>query len=313
MKKSVKKAIIPAAGLGTRFLPATKSQPKEMLPIVDKPTLQYIIEEAVNSGIEEILIVTGRNKKSIEDHFDRSIELELELEQKGKVEMLEMVKEISNMVDIHFIRQKEPKGLGHAINCAKSFVGNEPFAVLLGDDIVDNETPCLAQLINTYNEYKTSIIGVQEVQKENTDKYGILDVKCIEDRVYKVKDMVEKPKVEDAPSNIAILGRYIITPTIFEILENQKPGKGGEIQLTDALKTLSEQEAIYAYNFEGKRYDVGDKLGFLQATVDFALKKECLGKEFMDFLKMTVDQNEEDNREIFDEFEIVNKVAATID
>ncbi|MFQ9311379.1 MAG: UTP--glucose-1-phosphate uridylyltransferase GalU [Paraclostridium sordellii] len=313
MKKSVKKAIIPAAGLGTRFLPATKSQPKEMLPIVDKPTLQYIIEEAVNSGIEEILIVTGRNKKSIEDHFDRSIELELELEQKGKVEMLEMVKDISNMVDIHFIRQKEPKGLGHAINCAKSFVGNEPFAVLLGDDIVDNETPCLAQLINTYNEYKTSIIGVQEVQKENTDKYGILDVKCIEDRVYKVKDMVEKPKVEDAPSNIAILGRYIITPTIFEILENQKPGKGGEIQLTDALKTLSEQEAIYAYNFEGKRYDVGDKLGFLQATVDFALKKECLGKEFMDFLKMTVYQNKEDNREIFDEFEIVNKVAATID
>ncbi|MTN08290.1 UTP--glucose-1-phosphate uridylyltransferase GalU, partial [Turicibacter sanguinis] len=289
MKKRVKKAIIPAAGLGTRFLPATKSQPKEMLPIVDKPTLQYIIEEAVNSGIEEILIVTGRNKKSIEDHFDRSIELELELEQKGKVEMLEMVKEISNMVDIHFIRQKEPKGLGHAINCAKSFVGNEPFAVLLGDDIVDNETPCLAQLINTYNEYKTSIIGVQEVQKENTDKYGILDVKCIEDRVYKVKDMVEKPKVEDAPSNIAILGRYIITPAIFEILEKQEPGKGGEIQLTDALKTLAQHEAIYAYNFEGRRYDVGDKLGFLEATIDFALKRDNLKDGLIDYMQSIVE------------------------
>ena len=224
---TVKKAIIPAAGLGTRFLPATKSQPKEMLPIVDKPTLQYIIEEAIESGIEEILIITGRNKKSIEDHFDKSVELELELEQKGKKEMLEMVRDISNMVNIHYIRQKEPKGLGHAIHCAKSFIGDEPFAVLLGDDIVDADTPCLKQLINTYDEYKTTILGVQEVAKEDTDKYGILDVKHIEDRVYKVKDMVEKPSVESAPSNIAILGRYIINPSIFEILENQKPGKGG--------------------------------------------------------------------------------------
>ena len=285
MKKKVRKAIIPAAGLGTRFLPATKSQPKEMLPIVDKPTLQYIIEEAVNSGIEEILIVTGRSKKSIEDHFDRSIELELELEQKGKNEMLELVRSISNMVDIYFIRQKEPKGLGHAIYCAKSFVGDEPFAVLLGDDIVDNDVPCLKQLLNAYNEYNTSILGVQEVAKEDTNKYGILDVKYIEDRVYKVKDMVEKPKVEEAPSNMAILGRYIITPAIFDILENQKPGKGGEIQLTDALKTLGEHEAIYAYNFEGRRYDVGDKLGFLEATVDFALKKPELKDSFMDYLK----------------------------
>ncbi|MEN2258093.1 UTP--glucose-1-phosphate uridylyltransferase GalU [Paraclostridium benzoelyticum] len=285
MKKRVRKAIIPAAGLGTRFLPATKSQPKEMLPIVDKPTLQYIIEEAVNSGIEEILVVTGRSKKSIEDHFDRSVELELELEQKGKTDMLEMVKEISNMVDIHFIRQKEPKGLGHAIYCAKSFVGDEPFAVLLGDDIVDNEVPCLAQLIKIYNEYNTSILGVQEVARENTDKYGILDVKNIEDRVYKVNDMVEKPKVEDAPSNIAILGRYIITPAIFEILGNQKPGKGGEIQLTDALKTLGKHEAIYAYEFEGRRYDVGDKLGFLEATIDFALKRYNLKDELMDYMK----------------------------
>lgn len=292
MKKRVRKAIIPAAGLGTRFLPATKSQPKEMLPIVDKPTLQYIIEEAVNSGIEEILVVTGRSKKSIEDHFDRSIELEIELEQKDKTDMLEMVKEISNMVDIHFIRQKEPKGLGHAIYCAKSFVGDEPFAVLLGDDIVDNEVPCLAQLINAYNEYNTSILGVQEVEKENTDKYGILDAKFIEDRVYKVKDMVEKPKVEEAPSNIAILGRYIITPAIFETLENQKPGKGGEIQLTDALKTLGEHEAIYAYKFEGRRYDVGDKLGFLEATIDFALKREDLGNDFMEFLKTKVKSEE---------------------
>ena len=199
--------------------------------------------------------------------------------------MLKMVQDISNMVNIHYIRQKEPKGLGHAIHCAKSFIGNEPFAVLLGDDIVDAKVPCLKQLINTYDEYKTTVLGVQEVAKEDTDKYGILDVKHIEDRVYKVKDMVEKPSVEEAPSNIAILGRYIITPEIFNILENQEPGKGGEIQLTDALQTLATKEAIYAYNFEGIRYDVGDKLGFLEATVDFALKRPELRDEFMEFLK----------------------------
>ena len=292
MSKSVKKAIIPVAGLGTRFLSATKAQAKEMLPIVDKPTLQYIIEEAIESGIEEILIVTGRNKKSIEDHFDRSVELELELEQKGKTAMLEMVQDISNMVNIHYIRQKEPKGLGHAIHCAKSFIGNEPFAVLLGDDIVDAETPCLKQMIDAYDEYKTTVLGVQEVARENVDKYGILDVKHIEDRVYKVKDMVEKPSIEEAPSNIAILGRYIITPEIFNILENQAPGKGGEIQLTDALQTLATKEAIYAYNFEGRRYDVGDKLGFLEATVDFALKRPELRDEFIEFLKIKSDQIE---------------------
>ena len=292
MSKSVKKAIIPAAGLGTRFLPATKAQAKEMLPIVDKPTLQYIIEEAIESGIEEILIVTGRNKKSIEDHFDRSVELELELEQKGKTAMLEMVQDISNMVNIHYIRQKEPKGLGHAIHCAKSFIGDEPFAVLLGDDIVDAETPCLKQMIDAYDEYKTTVLGVQEVARENVDKYGILNVKHIEDRVYKVKDMVEKPSIEEAPSNIAILGRYIITPEIFNILENQAPGKGGEIQLTDALQTLATKEAIYAYNFEGRRYDVGDKLGFLEATVDFALKRPELRDEFIEFLKIKSDQIE---------------------
>jgi len=287
----VKKAIIPAAGLGTRFLPATKAQPKEMLPIVDKPTLQYIIEEAVASGIEEILIITGRNKKSIEDHFDKNIELELELEQKGKKEMLKMVKDISNMVNIHYIRQKEPKGLGHAIYCAKSFIGKEPFAVLLGDDIVDSTKPCLKQLIETYNEYKTTILGVQKVDAENVDKYGILDVKHIEDRVYKVKDMVEKPNKSEAPSNIAILGRYIINPSIFEVLENQQPGKGGEIQLTDALKTLSKSEAIFAYNFEGRRYDVGDKLGFLEATIDFALKRPDLRDNLIDFMKNTIETN----------------------
>ena len=292
MSQIVRKAIIPAAGLGTRFLPATKSQAKEMLPIVDKPTLQYIIEEAIASGIEEILIVTGRNKKSIEDHFDRSVELELELSQKNKKEMLDMVKEISNMVNIHYIRQKEPKGLGHAVYCAKSFIGNEPFAVLLGDDIVDAEVPCLKQMIDAYDEYKTTVLGVQEVDRENVDKYGILDVKHIENRVYKVKDMVEKPSVEEAPSNIAILGRYIITPEIFNILENQAPGKGGEIQLTDALQTLATKEAIYAYNFEGRRYDVGDKLGFLQATVDFALKRPELREEFIEFLSSKSDDLE---------------------
>lgn len=280
----VKKAIIPAAGLGTRFLPATKAQPKEMLPIVDKPTIQYIIEEAVASGIEEILIITGRNKKCIEDHFDKSVELEMELEKSGKSELLELVQDISGMVDIHYIRQKEPKGLGHAIHCAKTFVGNEPFAVLLGDDVVDAEKPCLKQLIECYNEYKTSILGVQQVPQENVNKYGIVNGIHIEDRVYKVKDLVEKPAVEEAPSNVAILGRYIITPAIFQILENTQPGKGGEIQLTDALKTLIQQEAMYAYNFEGRRYDVGDKLGFLEATVEYALKRADLRDSFIEYL-----------------------------
>ena len=286
MDKKIRKAIIPAAGLGTRFLPATKAQPKEMLPIVDKPTLQYIIEEAIESGIEEILIITGRNKKSIEDHFDRSVELELELEHKGKVEMLEMVKSISYMVDIHFIRQKEPKGLGHAIYCAKSFVGNEPFAVMLGDDIVYNEgKPCLRQLMDCYDEYKTSVLGVQTVLDGDVDKYGIVDGLKIEGNVTKVKGLVEKPSVDEAPSNMAILGRYIITPSIFEILERTKPGKGGEIQLTDALLELMSEEAIYAYNFEGRRYDVGDKLGFLEATVEYALRKPELKDAFIEYLK----------------------------
>lgn len=286
----VKKAIIPAAGLGTRFLPATKAQPKEMLPIVDKPTIQYIIEEAVASGIEEILIITGRNKRAIEDHFDKSVELEQELEAHGKEELLNLIREISNMVNIHYIRQKEPKGLGHAISCAKTFVGNEPFAVMLGDDVVDSKVPCLKQLIDCYSEFKTSILGVQEVPVEDVSKYGIVKGMHIEDRVYKVKDLVEKPKSEEAPSNIAILGRYIITPQIFDILDKTQPGKGGEIQLTDALRTLINAEAMYAYNFEGRRYDVGDKLGFLEATVEFALKREDLKKPFMEYL-LTIRNN----------------------
>lgn len=282
----VRKAVIPAAGLGTRFLPATKAQPKEMLPIVDKPTLQYIIEECIASGIEEILIITGRNKKSIEDHFDKSIELEMELEKAGKQEMLEMVKDISDMVNIHFIRQKEPRGLGHAILCAKTFVGNEPFAVLLGDDVVYNDQkPCLKQLIDCYAEYNTSVLGVQTVDAENVNKYGIVGGIQIEDRVYKVKELVEKPSLEEAPSNVAILGRYIITPKIFEILENTTPGKGNEIQLTDALLKLIEEEAIYAYDFEGRRYDVGDKLGFLEATIEYALRREELRDDFIEYLK----------------------------
>jgi UTP--glucose-1-phosphate uridylyltransferase len=285
----VRKAIIPAAGLGTRFLPATKAQPKEMLPIVDKPTLQYIIEEAINSGIEEILIITGRNKKSIEDHFDKSVELELELEAKGKKELLKEVRKISEMANIHYIRQKEPKGLGHAIHCAKSFIGNEPFAVLLGDDIVYAEKPCLKQMIEVYDEYKTTILGVQEVPAKDVDKYGIISAMKIEDRVYKVKGLVEKPKVDEAPSNIAILGRYIINPAIFDILEHTAPGKGGEIQLTDALKELANVEAMYAYNFKGKRYDVGDKSGFLKATVEYALRRDNLKDDFMEYLKGIVD------------------------
>ena len=281
----VRKAIIPAAGLGTRFLPATKAQPKEMLPIVDKPTIQYIIEEAIASGIEEILIITGRNKRSIEDHFDKNIELEMALKTKGKSDLLELVEDISNMVDIHYIRQKEAKGLGHAILQAKSFVGDEPFAVMLGDDIVDAKIPCLKQLIDVYNEYKTTILGVQEVARKDVSKYGIVDGNYIEDNIFKVKGLIEKPAVEEAPSNVAILGRYIITPRIFKILEHTKPGTGGEIQLTDALKELVSEEAMYSYTFSGKRYDVGDKLGFLQATIEFALKREDLKDDFIKYLR----------------------------
>lgn len=289
----VTKAIIPAAGLGTRFLPTTKAQPKEMLSIVDKPTIQYIIEEAVAAGIEDIIIVTGRNKRSIEDHFDRSIELELELERNGKTDMLDMVREISEMANIHYIRQKEPRGLGHAILTARHFIGNEPFAVLLGDDVVASKQPCIGQMIDVYNEYKTSVLGVQKVNHEVVNKYGIVDCKHIDDRVYKVKGLVEKPKIEEAPSDIAILGRYIITPTVFEYLETQDAGAGGEIQLTDALKRLAQNEAMYAYDFKGHRYDVGTKIGFIQANIEFALRNPELKegmKEYIGELNSNMDE-----------------------
>jgi len=287
----VRKAVIPAAGLGTRFLPATKAMPKEMLPIVDKPTIQFIIEEAIASGIEEIMIITGKSKRAIEDHFDQSVELELELEKKQNHELLEIVKSVSNMVDIHYIRQKQPKGLGHAIYCARTFVGNEPFAVLLGDDVVYNaEDPCLGQMIRCYDEVKSSVLGVQEVPHSEVSKYGIVDGIQLSDRIYTVRDLVEKPSAEEAPSNVAILGRYIISPQIFEILRDTKPGKGGEIQLTDALKVLAEREDMFAYNFEGKRYDVGNKQGFLAATVETALRREDLRGEFLEYMIRVVEQ-----------------------
>ncbi|HEY8500156.1 MAG TPA: UTP--glucose-1-phosphate uridylyltransferase GalU [Clostridia bacterium] len=284
----VHKAIIPAAGLGTRFLPATKAQPKEMLPIVDTPTIQFIVEEAVSSGIEDIIIVTGRSKRAIEDHFDKSYELEEALKKSGKEDLLLQIRDISNLVNIHYIRQKEPKGLGHAIHCAKAFIGNEPFAVLLGDDIVKSEEPCLKQLINVYNEYKTTILGVQKVPESEVSSYGIISGKQIDERVVKVTDMVEKPDIDQAPSNTAILGRYIISPAIFSHLENIPPGKNGEIQLTDALKSLMKDEAIYAYHFIGKRYDVGNRMGFLKATVEFALDRDDLKDEFRAWLKQII-------------------------
>lgn len=290
---NVRKAIIPAAGLGTRFLPATKAQPKEMLAIVDKPTIQYIIEEAVASGIQDIIIVTGRNKRSIEDHFDRSIELELELEKSEKTEMLEMVRKISDMANIHYIRQKEPRGLGHAILTARHFIGNEPFAVLLGDDVVVAKQPCLSQMLDVYNEYKTSVLGVQKVAHEVVNKYGIVDCKAIDDRVYKVRDLVEKPPIDKAPSDIALLGRYIITPTIFSYLETQDAGAGGEIQLTDALRRLAKDEAMYVYDFKGHRYDVGTKCGFIQANIEFALRNPEIKDEMLKYINDLHDNMDE--------------------
>lgn len=286
----VRKAIIPAAGLGTRFLPATKAMPKEMLPIVDKPTIQYIVEEAIESGIEDIIIVTGKGKRAIEDHFDNSFELEQNLLEKGKLELLNEVQKSSKMVDIHYIRQKEAKGLGHAVWCARKFIGNEPFAVLLGDDIVQAEKPCLKQMIEQYERYRSSIIGVQSVPQDEVSRYGIVAGKEIHERLYSVSNLVEKPKKEEAPSNIAIMGRYILSPKIFDILGNQKPGAGGEIQLTDAIAELNRSEAIYAYNFEGTRYDVGEKLGFIKTTLEFALQREELRGDLLEYLGELVEQ-----------------------
>lgn len=287
----VRKAIIPAAGLGTRFLPATKAMPKEMLPIVDKPTIQYIVEEAVESGIEDIIIVTGKGKRAIEDHFDNSFELEQNLLEKGKMDLLNEVQKSSKMVDIHYIRQKEAKGLGHAIWCARKFIGNEPFAVLLGDDIVQADKPCLKQMIEQYDRYRASVIGVQHVSDDEVSRYGIVDAKPIHDRFYTVSNLVEKPKKEVAPSNLAIMGRYILSPKIFEILDNQEPGAGGEIQLTDAIAELNKVEAVYAYNFEGQRYDVGEKLGFIKTQVEFALQREELRDELYRYLVDVVENS----------------------
>jgi UTP--glucose-1-phosphate uridylyltransferase len=276
MMKKVRKAIIPAAGLGTRFLPATKAMPKEMLPIVDTPTIQYIVEEAVRSGIEDIIIVTGKGKRAIEDHFDYAVELEQNLLSKDKLDVLESVRKSSEMADIHYIRQKEPKGLGHAVWSARKFIGDEPFAVLLGDDIVVSDIPATKQLMNVYEETGSSVVGVKTVPREETNRYGIVDPVSQDGRSYGVGNFVEKPAVEDAPSNLAIMGRYILTPEIFNILENQETGAGGEIQLTDAIQELNKLEKVFAYDFEGTRYDVGDKLGFILTTLDFALKNSEL-------------------------------------
>ena len=285
--QKIRKAIIPAAGLGTRFLPATKAQPKEMLPIVDKPAIQFIIEEAIASGIEEILIITGRNKRSIEDHFDRSLELEMQLKAQGKYDQLKMVEEISE-VTIHFIRQKEALGLGHAVLCAKQFVGYEPFAVMLGDDLVDAEAPCLSQLIDVYNDLGGSVLGVQEVPADTVSNYGIVTPRAVKPNVWQAMDLIEKPAKEEAPSRLAVLGRYILDPEIFTILEKTQPGRGGEIQLTDAIRVLAGQQAVYAYNFYGRRYDIGDKEGFLEATVEQALKRSELRERFMKYLVKTI-------------------------
>lgn len=286
MKPKIRKAVIPAAGLGTRFLPATKAQPKEMLPIVDKPAIQFIIEEAVQSGIEEILIITGRNKRAIEDHFDRAVELEMTLKAQGKYDLLGLVREISE-VTIHYIRQKEAKGLGHAVLCAKQFVGNEPFAVLLGDDIVDAHVPCLKQLIDVYEDCGGSILGVQEVPRDRVSSYGIVQARKVKEDLWQAIDLIEKPAVEEAPSRLAVLGRYVIEPDIFTLLENTPPGRGGEIQLTDALRQLAARRTVYAYNFEGRRYDIGDKQGYLEATVEYALKRPELREPFLHYL-MTI-------------------------
>lgn len=282
--KTVKKAIIPAAGLGTRFLPATKAMPKEMLPIVDKPTIQYIVEEAIESGIEDIIIVTGKGKRAIEDHFDHNFELEDNLMKKEKLDLLDKINYASN-VDIHYIRQKEPKGLGHAVWCARKFIGDEPFAVLLGDDIVKAETPALKQLITQYEETKSSIVGVQQVSDDQTHRYGIVDPSTIEGRRYQVNNFVEKPSQGTAPSNLAIMGRYIFTSEIFSFLDKQEVGAGGEIQLTDAIQRLNELQKVYAYDFEGKRYDVGEKLGFVKTTIEMALDNDEIKEELYHYLE----------------------------
>ena len=290
MPPKVRKAVFPAAGLGTRFLPATKAQPKEMLPIVDKPIIQYGVEEALHSGIQNIIIVTGRGKTAIEDHFDVSFELEYLLESRGKKEMLAIVRGISDMINVSYVRQKEALGLGHAVLRAKELVGDEPFAVVLADDLIEAETPCLRQLLDVYNFFSAPVLAVMEVPPENISAYGAIDAEPIShngcrDRVYRIRDLVEKPKPSEAPSNLAIIGRYVLIPEIFQSLQTIEPGTGSEIQLTDALRHLLRTRPIYAYRFEGTRYDAGDKLGFLKATVEFALRRHDLGGPFREYLK----------------------------
>ncbi|EOA9218365.1 UTP--glucose-1-phosphate uridylyltransferase GalU [Staphylococcus aureus] len=283
--KKIKKAIIPASGLGTRFLPATKAMPKEMLPILDKPTIQYIVEEAARAGIEDIIIVTGRHKRAIEDHFDSQKELEMVLKEKGKSELLEKVQYSTELANIFYVRQKEQKGLGHAISSARQFIGNEPFAVLLGDDIVESEVPAVKQLIDVYEETGHSVIGVQEVPEADTHRYGIIDPLTKNGRQYEVKKFVEKPAQGTAPSNLAIMGRYVLTPEIFDYLKTQKEGAGNEIQLTDAIERMNNDNQVYAYDFEGERYDVGEKLGFVKTTIEYALKDDSMREELTRFIK----------------------------
>jgi UTP--glucose-1-phosphate uridylyltransferase len=290
MIAKVRKAVFPAAGLGTRFLPATKAQPKEMLPVVDKPLIQYGVEEVMHSGIQNIIIVTGRGKSSIEDHFDVSFELEQLLESKNKTELLSMVRGISDMIDVSYVRQKEALGLGHAVHRAKELVGNEPFAVVLSDDVVASETPCIRQLLDVYEYYGASVLALMEVPRDQISAYGVVDAEPVSDngrqgRLFRIRNMVEKPKAADAPSNLAIIGRYVLTPEIFQCVEAIEPGSGGEIQLTDALKYMLRNRPIYGLKFEGKRYDAGDKLGFLKATVELALARHDLGEPFREYLK----------------------------
>jgi len=290
MTQKVRKAVFPAAGLGTRFLPATKAQPKEMLPLVDKPLIQYGVEEAMASGVQTIIIVTGRGKSSIEDHFDVSFELEQLLESKNKTEMLSMVRSISDMIDVAYVRQKEALGLGHAVLRSKELIANEPFAVVLSDDVIASQTPCLRQLLDVYEYYGASVLALMEVPREQISAYGVVEAELVlnggtENRLFRIRNMVEKPKPDDAPSNLAIIGRYVLTPEIFSCIEAVQPGSGGEIQLTDGLKLMLRSRPIYGLKFEGRRYDAGDKLGFLKATVEFALERPDLGQAFREYLK----------------------------
>jgi UTP--glucose-1-phosphate uridylyltransferase len=290
MKEIIKKAVIPVAGFGTRLLPATKSQPKEMLPIVDKPAVQYVVEEAIKSGTENILFVTGRGKRAIEDYFDYAIELEKELEEKGKVELLETVHSVSEMVKFFYVRQKIARGLGDAINHARGFINEEYFSVLLADDIIESETPCLRQMIDIFKEHKGIILAVMQIPMDKTNNYGIISGKKISNGIYEVHDLIEKPEPEEAPSNVAVVGRYILSSNIFNAIDSIEPGKGGEIQLTDAIKNLIGHESIFAYEFKGTRFDVGEKIGFLIANIAFALKREDLGFELKEYLKKIIEE-----------------------